>query len=182
MNLKNKKRLYLTVLGLSGTLSLAGCKKEYGRKLDNYEKNEIFNEYAGTEFKDYIQVHQYNGKVNLPYEVVHRFCVCFASNTNDVYITINDDSLNGNYDYFTGIQLLQYDNYDNNYEEPIYFAKFPISYFIEKYGFLKEYYSDNDLRTLLEMIKNDYSISLKSGYYGNTFNSYQLILKKERKK
>ena len=181
MNLKNKKKLYLTVLGLSGTLSLAGCAKEYGNQLDNYEKNEIFNEYAGTTLLDYTQVYQHDDKVNLPYEVVYRFWVSFVSNTDDVYITINND-LNSDYDYFTGVRLLQYDNYLYNYEEPIYLAKFPISYFIEKYGFVKENYSDDDLRSLLEMIKNDYSINLKDGYNGSNPNAYQLVLKKERKK
>ena len=171
MELKDKRKLYLAALGISGMLTLTGCESMYGNQMDNAEKTQYFK----TLDENYVE------DSNLSYEIVSRLKVCFITNTRNVYIVIDTRDASGHlrYDYFTGDKINSFPGDD---KLPLLIVDYPIDYFIEKYGFLKESYSEDDLKELLVFIKNDFTLKKYENSDGNLANNYGLVLKKENKR
>ena len=171
MDTKNKKRLYLAAMALSGALSLSGCS--YGDYMDEREKNSYFRD---------LDVN-YSNESGLNYEAVSKFYITFLSNTDNAYMIVIHGSASDRYDYFSGNKIFSFENmYADRYAEPIVAVDYDICYFIEKYAFNKERYTDEDLKKLLSMIKRDYELKLDEKYDGSLSDHYKLVLKKENKR
>ena len=166
MDKNNKKRLYLAALGISGALTLTACGKDYGELMDDTEKNHYF-----TTIDD-----NYKENEPLSYDIVSKMYVVFLTGTNDAYILMNIDG-NGGYDYFTGCYIHQIIEYDN---DDILFITKDINYYLLQYGMIKEYYNRDDLRQLLEQIKNDYELEYNDKLDKDSAWAYKLV-KKENK-
>ena len=156
MNIKRKKRLYLAALSIAGMISLSSCG--YKNQMSEKDKLKYFQKID----------HDYKDKDNITYEIVSNLKVCFLTNTNSVYITF--DIYGDNYDYFTGAKIQSYD-YDN---DSVLQKNYDISFFLEKYDLIKEEYSDNDLKELLTLIKNDYEVTLNKDMNKRLSISYSL--------
>lgn len=159
MENKLKKRKLLTMLGITTTLSLTGCSyKGYGNQMS---KEDIINN-----FISYDQDYSYD---SISYEVLSQMYIGIFNNDNVYLMIIPHGYKTTYYDYFTGALLKDY--YKPIDKEEITFETFEVQYFLEKYGFIKNVYTNDDLIKLLSWIKRDYMIN----------DEHKLILKKENK-
>ena len=163
MDNKMKRKKLLAMLGVTTTLSLMGCdRKEFGKDYGfQMTKSEITDN-----FIEYDQDYSYD---NVSYEVLSHMYVGMFNNNNVYLMFVPSGYAATYYDYYTGALLTDYFRPLKN--EVVTFDVIEVPYFLEKYGYVKDKYTNDDLIKILSWIKRDYTLN----------DDYKLVLKREDK-
>ena len=140
----NKRKYYLSMLGLATSLSLMGCNKYnlYGNQMT---KDDIKNYIGSIDNKSNIET--------LSYEVVANMKTVTIRTKDDytTYLAINPyGNLNACYDYFTGAKL-------NSYIPQEYYVNDMI-YWLQEYNYVRENYTEDELKEFIEEVNKSYNV------------------------